>query len=105
MVVHGRRGRLHEEDLFTPNWLVKLDHHFTVGVAVDLAGAYSCAQLTCDCRRQSRVGRAGQNRKLVAHAYLRLPRIAQYHYDAITVALGQSLRATNCVSPSAIYTQ
>ena len=73
MVVDGRRGRLHEENLFAPNRLAKLYHHFAVGEPVDCTGAGRYAQLTCNRRPLGRIGCTCQNRKLVAHAYLRLP--------------------------------
>jgi hypothetical protein len=55
MVVHGWRGRLHEEDLFASHWLAKLYHHLAIREPVDQTRADLYAQLTCDGRRQARM--------------------------------------------------
>src|ERR1700730_6681351 len=101
MVVNWRRSRLHEEDVFAPNWLAKLYHHLAVGEPVDRTGTDRYAQLTCDRRSQERISCACKNRKRVAHAYLRLLRPGRIAYGAIVRLLAPP--RPDCCRPQIPY--
>ena len=82
MIVDRRRGRLHEEDLFTAHRLANLHRHLTIGKSVDSAVAKRHAELVTYCGRQRRVGRSAKDRESIFHAayptrmILRLPAAA-----------------------------
>jgi hypothetical protein len=67
VVAYGRRGRLHEKDLFAAYAVEKLNRYIAVWILVHHAATELNTKLAGDRSRQRRIGRAGEDRELIDH--------------------------------------